>query len=78
MRFSTKATTLPNPCMECGEQCRRPKRFCSEGHKEEWLARRIFRLDQQGIARIAAERQRLGITAESLEWRRKLSVSRVF
>jgi hypothetical protein len=78
MKFSTKAQTLPNPCLECGEQCRRPKRFCSESHKEEWLVRRIFKLDAEQIARVEAQRKRLGITPESLEWKRKLHVSQPF
>lgn len=78
MKFSTKAATLPNPCLECGEHCRRPKRFCSEQHKEQWLVRRIFKLDAEQAARVEAQRKRLGITPEALEWRRKLSVQRAF
>ena len=78
MKFSTKAATLPNPCLECGVQCRRPKRFCTDSHKELWLSRRIDDLNPRGVEQVAADRQRLGITPEALEWRRKLSVSQPF
>ena len=76
--YNTKSATPPNPCLECGEQCRRPKRFCCDSHKEAWLSRKIMEIDPRGVSQVARDRARLGITPESLEWRRKLSVSQPF
>jgi hypothetical protein len=80
LRYGIKANTPPNPCMECGVQCRRPKRFCSDSHKEEWLARKIARDYPQppGTLSLAEQRRSMGITDESLEWKRKLNLSRPF
>jgi hypothetical protein len=80
LRFSTKADTPPNLCMECGVQCRRPKRFCSDDHKQEWLDRKIAREypPPPGTPSLAEQRKQLGISQESLDWRRKLSLSRPF
>lgn len=76
--FGTSASTVPNLCMECGDQCRRPKRFCSDSHKELWQSGRGMVINHHGAAQVAAQRQQLGITPEALENRRKLSVSREF
>jgi hypothetical protein len=78
MRYGTKAATLPNPCLECGQQCRQPKRFCSETHKELWFAGRGIVIDARGVAQIADERRYMAVTADALEWKRKLSLSRPF
>jgi hypothetical protein len=78
MKFGTKASYAPNPCMECGEHCRRPKRFCSDSCKELWLGGRGITLDARGAAQVTDERRFRGITSEALEWRRKLGVSNAF
>lgn len=78
LRYGTRADTPPNLCMECGVQCRRPKRFCTDDHKETWLSRRVSQADPRGITQVAQERQRLGITPQAIEWRQKLSLSRPF
>ena len=78
LHFSTSAAQLPNQCLECGEQCKRPKRFCSDSHKEAWLASKVFALNHRGIAQVKAQREQLGITPEALDFRRKLSVTRPF
>lgn len=62
MRYSTKASTPPNPCMECGEQCRQPKRFCSDSHKDLWLSGPGMTINHRGAAQVREARQRLGIT----------------
>ena len=74
--LSTKAEMLPNLCMECGEQCRRPKKFCDDTHRQ--FFGRETRIDARGAGIVAAARQRRGITPESLEWRRKLNVTQPF
>lgn len=78
MRYGTKADTIANPCMECGVHCRPPKRFCSDAHKELWLAGRGIVIDSRGVAHVAQERERLHITPEALEWKRKLDAQRPF
>jgi hypothetical protein len=78
MKFSTVAINAPNPCLECGEHCKRPKRFCCDAHKEQWLAGRGVTYDQRGIAQVTDERRFRVIAPEALDWRRKLSVSRPF
>lgn len=78
LRYGTKAESFPNRCLECGEQCRRPKRFCSETHKELWLAGRGIVINARGEAQVENERLYVGATQEALEWKRKLSVSRPF
>lgn len=78
MRYSTKPTLPPNLCMECGEQCRRPKRFCDDACKDNYLRGREFVIDHRGTGQVAAERKRRGVTPEALENRRKLSVGRQF
>ena len=72
--YGSKSMQLPNRCMECGEICRRPKRFCADSCKERYLQGRGFVPSPQGIEQVRTERQRLGTTAESLEWRRKLGI----
>jgi hypothetical protein len=69
---------LPNRCMECGEICRQPKRFCCEDHKVRWFANQGFAIDYRGVAQVAAERGRWGSTPEQREWKRKLSLSKEF
>lgn len=76
--YSTKAATVPNPCMECGEHCKRPKRFCSDSHKELWLKGRGIVLDARGVAQIADERRFRGNTADAREFRRKLHLQQPF
>lgn len=71
LRFSTRADTPPNLCMECGEVCRKPKRFCSDDHKELWL-REHKKITPEELARA-----RRNITP-AIEWRQKLSLSRPF
>ena len=78
LRYGTAAQTLPNLCIECGETCRRPKRFCSDAHKELWLSGPGFKINHAGAAQVREQRQRLGITPEALEWRRKRNVSNPF
>ena len=78
LRFSTKAEMPPNLCMECGEVCRRPKRFCSDAHKELWLAGRGIVIDARGAAQVADERRYRAVTKEAIEWRNKLNVQRAF
>lgn len=76
--FGTKSATVPNLCMECGDQCRRPKRFCSDSHRELWHSGRGMVINHQGAAQIAAQRQARGITADALEFKRKRSIQNVF
>ena len=76
--YGTKASTPPNSCLECGEHCRRPKRFCSDGHKELWLKGRGIVLDHRGVAQVADERRYQAVTDEAREWRQKLALSRPF
>jgi hypothetical protein len=64
--------------MECGEQCRRPKRFCSDAHKELWLSGRGIVVDHRGAEQVERQRRIAGITPESLEWRRKRNVGNSF
>lgn len=78
MRYSVKPTYPPNLCMECGEQCRRPKRFCDDSCKDAYLRGRGFVINHRGAEQVAAQRQIQGITPLALENRRKLSVSREF
>jgi hypothetical protein len=76
--YGSKSMQLPNRCMECGEICRRPKRFCADSCKERYLQGRGFVPNHQGIEQVCAERQRLGVTPEAREWRRNLNVSKPF
>jgi hypothetical protein len=76
MKYGTKVDTPENRCMVCGDVCRRPKRFCSDAHKDEFLAGRGIVLNHRGIEQVSADRQRLGITPLALENRMKLSVQR--
>lgn len=76
--FGTAASTVPNLCMECGDQCRRPKRFCSDSHRELFMKGPGMVINHHGAAQVAAQRQRQGITPEALDWRRKLSLQNVF
>lgn len=78
LRYGTVAATPPNPCLECGERCRRPKRFCSDAHRELWFKGIGLVIDQRGTRQISEARLRAGITSEALEWRRKLNVARPF
>jgi hypothetical protein len=78
MRYGIKAATPSNPCLECGVQVRQPKRFCSETHKELWLEGRGIVIDSRGVAQVADGRRYKAVTAEALEWRNKLNVSRSF
>jgi hypothetical protein len=66
--------------MECGAQCRKPKRFCSEDHKEKWLASTIARRYPHPVSAHpgAMERSEPYSTLEAIEWRQKLSLSRPF
>jgi len=72
--YGTKVATPPNLCMECGEVCRRPKRFCSDSHKELWLAGRGIVIDSRGLEQVEQMRRNIGTTPESREWRRKLGI----
>ena len=74
--YGTKLLQPPNHCMECGEICRRPKRFCTDSCKERYLEGRGFVPNHRGIEQVAAERRLRGITPEALENRRKLNVGR--
>jgi hypothetical protein len=78
LTYTTKSATLPNLCMECGESCRRPKRFCSDAHEKLFLSGPGFVIDPRGKAQVEADRKRLGITATALEWRRKRNVQLAF
>lgn len=78
LRFAVKPEHEPNRCLECGEVCRRPKRFCSDSHKELWLAGRRLVLDYRGIGQVEEARKSLGITPQALEWKRRWHVSRPF
>jgi hypothetical protein len=78
LHFAVKPEHEPNRCIECGEVCRRPKRFCSDSHKEIWASGRHGSINPIGAEQVAVSRRLLGITAESLEWRRKLNVQRAF
>jgi hypothetical protein len=78
LRYGTTVRTPPNPCLECGVQCRRPKRFCSDSHRESWLSHKIGSLDARGISQIQEQRRKIGLTPEAMEFRRKLNVSRPF
>ncbi len=82
LRYGIKPDHEPNRCMECGENCRRPKRFCRK-HCEvlnEKPMRQFFTDDvyQRGADQVRAERLKRGITPEALEFRRKLSLQRPF
>ena len=78
LKYGINPLTPPNPCMECGDRCRRPKRFCSDSHHELWITGRGLVIDQRGAEQVAAQRKQRGITPESLDWRRKLNVSKPF
>ena len=78
MRYSVKPTYPPNLCMECGEQCRHPKRFCDDTCKDNYLRGRGLIIDPRGASQVAAQRQQRGVTPEARENRRKLSVGRPF
>lgn len=75
MRYSTKADRPVNRCMECGEPCKLPKRFCSEEHKIFWLKNsRGIMPPEHFDPRPPMPR----LSPEALEWKRKLSLSRPF
>jgi len=76
--YGTAAATIPNPCLECGVHCRKGKRFCSDSHREMWLAAKIQRLYPDQVEFVAEQRRKLGITPEAIEWRRKLNAGRTF
>jgi hypothetical protein len=76
--YGSKSLQPPNRCMECGETCRRPKRFCADSCKERYLAGRGFVPNYRGIEQVRVHRQALGITLDALEWRRKLNVQQSF
>lgn len=80
LRYGLKSDTPPNLCLECGVQCRRPKRFCSEDHKETWLSSKIARQYAQppGTPSLKDQRRALGITDKAREWRQKIALSRPF
>ena len=78
MRYSIKPILPPNRCMECGEICRRPKRFCADSCKERYLEGRGFVPNHRGIEQIREQRQMRGVTPEALENRRKLHVQQPF
>jgi hypothetical protein len=78
MRYTTAAERGPNRCMECGESCRLPKRFCSDSCHKLWLSGPELIHYPRGVEQVAAERKRLGITLEALEFKRKLSLERAF
>jgi hypothetical protein len=74
--LSTKLDHAPNLCMDCGETCRRPKRFCNDSCRNAFG--RGTTINLMGLAQVDEQRRRLGITLEAIEWRRNLSVSRAF
>lgn len=76
LNFSTKPDHAPNLCMDCGETCRRPKRFCNDSCRNAFG--RGTTINPVGLAQVDERRRRLGITPEAIEWRRNLSVSRTF
>ena len=76
--YGSKSLQPPNRCLECGEVCRRPKRFCAESCRERYLEGRGFVPNHRGIEQVAAERRRRGVTPEALENRRKLHVQQPF
>ena len=78
MKYPTKSLQPPNLCMECGTEIRRPKRFCDEGCKDNYLRGRGFVPAHRGIEQVNSQRRLLGITPESLEWRRKRNVNAAF
>ena len=83
LRYGLKSDTPPNLCLECGVQCRRPKRFCSEDHKETWLSRKIARAYPPPVrcfSQLPGEAPRIESrqSTESREWRQKLALSRPF
>ena len=83
MRYSTHPTHPPNLCRECGEQVRRPKRFCDTRCERLWRSGPEITdaqkdLYARSIEQIAKQRKERGITPEALEYRRKLSVQRPF
>ena len=76
--YGSKSLQPPNRCMECGETCRRPKRFCNESCKERYLEGRGFVPNHRGIDQVREDRQRFGITPDALVWKRKINVQQSF
>lgn len=74
-----KSPQAANLCLDCNEPIRGKKRFCNDDCKEHWLnTHHPWHPDWRGAMQVENERQRRGVTTDSLDWRRKLNVSRAF
>jgi len=79
LTYSTKVDRGSNTCLHCGESLKHPKRFCNDQEKIQWLEQHHpWHPDWRGAVELEKERRRNAITWESLEWKRKLSLSRPF
>ena len=77
MKYPVKSSNPPNLCLQCNEPCRRPSRFCNDEEKLQWLdSHKPWHPDWRGA--IQVENDRRGVTAESIEWRRKRNVQSSF
>jgi hypothetical protein len=71
LTYATKAATPPNLCLGCNEPIRRPKRFCSDDCKEDWLTH-SRKFTPKEIAEAKAS------WTPAKDWKMKLAVSRPF
>lgn len=79
MKYSTKPVHVSSRCLDCNESTRSKKPFCSDACKIHWLeTHHPWHVDWSGAVQVENDRKRLGVTHESLEWKRRLSLSRPF